>query len=110
QLWQTDAAGNLTTKFGSPISLPSRTVLADTSVQFQNPGGSGNITLPSKSNSDSPHLGVQILLGNTNCAATDAYADPSGAVNFINVYKPGLSASAGNPPKLGGVSMPPVMS
>jgi hypothetical protein len=109
QLWQTDGNGNFTTKFGSVISLPSRTVLADTSVQFQNPSGA-SVTMPSKTNSNPPHLAVQILLGNTGCTAVDAYADPSGGLNVINVYQPPASQPAGDKPKLGSVSMPPGLS
>jgi hypothetical protein len=110
QLWTTNSDGSLDSQLGSTFTSYTRTTLPDTSTQFQI---TGTATMPAKSDagaSNAPHVAVRILLGNTNCTATDTYADPSGGVNFINVYRATLTVSSGNPPKLGSVSMPPASS
>jgi Flp pilus assembly protein TadG len=109
QLWTTNSDGSLNSLMATFNSY-TRTTLSDTSTQFQI---TGSATMPTKSDaaaSNAPHVAVRILLGNTNCAATDTYADPSGGVNFINVYRSTLTVSGGNAPKLGSVSMPPTLS
>ena len=93
QLWTTNSTGDLVSKLGPEFTSYTRTVLSDTSTQFQI---SGSATMPAKPNgnpSDAPHVAVQILLGNTNCAVTDTFADPAGSagVNFINVYATGIT-------------------
>ena len=103
QLWTTNSSGGLASKLGLPFTTYSRTVLPNTSTQFQI---TGTATMPSKTDSEAPHVAVQVLLGNYGCAATDAYADPTGSVNFINVYDPTANPGSGGP-ALGGVSMPP---
>jgi hypothetical protein len=105
QLWTADSSGNPSALL-TTINLPSRTVLADGSTQFQDPAGSGNITLPNPAQ----NIAVRILLGNTGCATTDGYADPSGGVNFINVYKANGVPPSGSPPNLHSVSIPPALS
>jgi hypothetical protein len=110
QLWNTDGNGKLDSKLGGEFTSYTRTELADTSTQFQI---TGTATMPSKNDSNSPHVGVQILLGNAGCATTDAYADPEEddiGVNFINVYESDLTVGAGGKPRLGSVSMPPGLS
>ena len=112
QLWTTDSGGNLNSPLGAPFTSYSRTSLSDTSTQFQI---TGTASMPGKTDanaSNAPHVAVQILLGNTNCTVTDAYADPEGSsgVNFINVYKPGVNVGSGSKPVLGSVSMPPSLS
>ena len=87
------------------INLPSRTVLSDGSTQFQDPAGSGNITLPGSAQ----NVAVRVLLGNTGCVSTDPYADPYG-VNFINVFNPNGAPAAGAKPNLHSVSIPQALS
>ena len=68
--------------------------------------------MPSKADSEAPQVAVQVILGNSNCAVTDTFAEPAGSagVSFINVYKTGLTVGSTAPPALGGVSMPPGLS
>jgi Putative Flp pilus-assembly TadE/G-like len=108
QLWTTDAVGNLDGPLGDPFTSFTRTVLSDTSTQFQI---TGNATMPSKGDSEAPHVAVQIILGNDNCAVTDTFADPTThGVDFINIYKKDLTVGSRQPPALGSVSMPPGLS
>lgn len=109
QLWTTTSDGKLASALGSPFTSFTRTVLSDTSTQFQI---SGTATMPSNGDSQAPHVAAQIILGNTGCAVTDTYADPPGTygVDFINIYKSGITVGGGNPPELGSVSMPPGLS
>lgn len=102
QFFNDDGAGNPTGSAFATIPLGTRTVLPDLSTRFSNPGGSSNISLPANAN-----VIVRILLGNPGCASTDAYADPSGGVNFIDTYLPGAGPGAGAAPKVGSVSLPP---
>lgn len=109
QLWTTDSGGGLVSPLGAPLTSFTRTVLSDTSTQFQ---VSGAATMPSKADSEAPQVAVQVILGNSNCAVTDTFAEPAGSagVSFINVYKTGLTVASTAPPALGGVSMPPGLS
>jgi hypothetical protein len=108
QLWTTDAGGALEGPLGPLFTSYTRTVLSDTSTQFQ---VTGTATMPSKGDSESPHVGVQVILGNDNCAVTDTLADPTTyGVDFINVYKKDLKVGSTQPPALGSVSMPPGLS
>ena len=70
-------------------------MLSDTSTQFQITGAA---TMPSKTDeSQAPHVAVQVILGNADCAVTDTFADPPGTdgVDFINVYKTGITVGNG---------------
>ncbi|MGE5273338.1 MAG: pilus assembly protein TadG-related protein [Verrucomicrobiota bacterium] len=109
QLWTTDSNGNLASKLGPEFTSYSRSVLSDTSTQFQI---TGTATMPSKGDSQAPHVAVQVILGNAGCVVTDTFADPPGTngVDFINVYKSGITVGNGQPPELGSVSMPPGLS
>jgi hypothetical protein len=111
QLWTTNGDGTLNSAVGPQFTSFTRTVLSDTSTQFQI---TGTATMPAKTGSgasDPPHLAVQIILGNDNCAVTDVFADPPGTygVNFINVYRDlqTVTVGSGERPALGSVSMPP---
>jgi Putative Flp pilus-assembly TadE/G-like len=106
QLWTTDSDGTLAAPLGPLFTSFTRSVLSDTSTQFQ---VTGTATMPSKGDSESPHVAVQVILGNDNCAVTDTFADPPGTygIDFINVYKAGVTVGNGQPPALGSVSMPP---
>jgi hypothetical protein len=111
QLWTTNSDGTLKSMLGSPFTSFTRTVLSDSSTQFQI---TGSATMPAKTSSSAskaPHVAVQVILGNTGCTTTDTFADPPGVagVNFINVYRDlaSVTVGAGQPPALGSVSMPP---
>ncbi len=109
QLWTTTSSGTLDSKLGPEFTAFSRTVLDDTSTQFQI---TGNATMPAKEDGESPHVAVQVILGNRDCAVTDTYADPPGTygVDFINVYSNTVTVGDGHEPELGSVSMPPGLS
>jgi hypothetical protein len=111
QLWTTDASGKLLATLGAPFTAFTRTVLSDSSTQFQI---TGTATMPAKGSSDAPHVAVQIILGNDGCAVTDTFADPPGTygVDFINVYRDlqDVTVGDGDAPALGSVSMPPAAS
>jgi Putative Flp pilus-assembly TadE/G-like len=110
QLWTTNSSGQFDSKLGNEFTSYTRAELSDTSTQFQI---TGTATMPAKSDGNAPHVAVQILLGNDNCAYTDAYADPDDSgvgVNFINVYKAVQNLGSGEKPVLGSVSMPPGLS
>jgi putative Flp pilus-assembly TadE/G-like protein len=109
QLWTTTSSGTLDSKLGPEFTAFSRTVLDDTSTQFQ---VTGNATMPTKEDGESPHVAVQVILGNKDCAVTDTYADPPGTygVDFINVYSNTVTVGDGHEPELGSVSMPPGLS
>jgi hypothetical protein len=108
QLWTTKSDGSLNSTLGSPFTSFTRTVLSDSSTQFQI---AGSATMPTKNGSDAPHVAVQVILGNTGCTVTDTFADPAGTagVDFINVYRnlTGVTVGNGAVPALGSVSMPP---
>jgi hypothetical protein len=108
QLWTTNDDGTLNATLGPLFTAYTRTVLSDSSTQFQI---TGTATMPTKNGSAAPHVAVQIILGNDNCAVTDTFADPPGTygVDFINVYRdPGdVTVGNGEGPALGSVSMPP---
>jgi hypothetical protein len=109
QLWTTQPDGTLAAPLGPLFTSFTRTVLSDTSTQFQ---VTGTATMPSKTDSEAPHVAAQVILGNDNCAVFDTFADPPGTygVDFINVYKKNLTVGSTAPPKLGSVSMPPGLS
>jgi putative Flp pilus-assembly TadE/G-like protein len=109
QLWTTTPSGTLDSKLGPEFTSYSRTVLDDTSTQFQI---TGNATMPSKEDAESPHVAVQVILGNKNCVVTDTFADPPGThgVDFINVYSNTITVGNGDEPEVGSVSMPPGLS
>jgi hypothetical protein len=108
QLWTTDAGGNLVAPLGPLFTSYTREVLSDTSTQFR---VTGTATMPAKPDGSAPHVAVQVILGNENCAVTDTFADPPGTngVDFINVYPDlgGVTVGDGAAPALGSVSMPP---
>jgi hypothetical protein len=101
QLWTADSSGN-TSSLLATVNLPNRTVLPNGDTQFQNPSGSGPITLPTGQN-----VAATLLLGNTGCANTAAYPESvSTGLNFINVYNSNGVPPSGSTPRVHGVSMP----
>jgi Putative Flp pilus-assembly TadE/G-like len=109
QLWTTTSDGKLASPLGPLFTSFTRSVLSDTSTQFQ---VTGTATMPSKGDSQAPHVAVQVILGNDGCVVTDTLADPPDTygVDFINVYKNSITVENGKPPALGSVSMPPGLS
>jgi Putative Flp pilus-assembly TadE/G-like len=109
QLWTTNGGGSLDEPIGLPFTAFTRTVLSDTSTQFQI---TGTATMPTKTGSGAsnrPHVAVQIILGNDGCAVTDTFADnpASWGVDFINVHQDLSKMTVSGAPALGSVSMPP---
>src|SRR4029453_15976468 len=62
--WTPASSGGLVSPLGAPFTSFTRTVLSDTSTQFQ---VSGAATMPSKADSEAPQGAVQVILGNPNC-------------------------------------------